>query len=108
VGYPSYSAEAAILNFYGLDHSLMAHLDDVEETFEMPIVSLSFGNTAVFLIGDTTKETSPVAMFIRSGDVVIMSGHSRLVINPEECLLIMFQEVLSWCAQNRSRTSSAV
>jgi len=35
------------------------------------------GNTAVFLIGGETKEEPPTAMYIRSGDVVIMGGKSR-------------------------------
>ena len=77
VGFDKFEPEAAIINFYQTDSTLCGHLDNVEETFDMPIVSISFGNTAVFLIGGQTKDVEPVPMFVRSGDVVIMSGHSR-------------------------------
>lgn len=34
----------------------------------------SLGNAAVFLIGGLTRETEPVPILLRSGDIVIMSG----------------------------------
>jgi len=71
-------SEAAIINFYPNPKCQMgAHRDDAEDDMSKPIVSVSFGNTVVFLMGDTTKEVKPTALFIRSGDVVIMGGHSR-------------------------------
>ena len=78
VGYSNFKSEAAIVNFYNLDSNLCAHLDNVEKTMEMPIVSVSFGCSAVFLIGGTTKEKPPTAILVRSGDIVIMAGNSRL------------------------------
>lgn len=38
----------------------------------------SFGQSAVFLIGGQSKAVRPQALLLRSGDVVIMSGPSRL------------------------------
>ena len=38
----------------------------------------SFGCTAVFLMGGTTKDVKPTAVYVRSGDIVVMSGASRL------------------------------
>jgi hypothetical protein len=38
----------------------------------------SFGCSAVFLLGGTTKAVQPVAVFVDSGDIVVMSGQSRL------------------------------
>ena len=38
----------------------------------------SFGQTAIFLVGGLTKEEKPLAMYLRSGDIVIMMGPSRL------------------------------
>jgi alkylated DNA repair protein alkB family protein 1 len=60
---------------------LGGHLDDVEETMDQPIVSVSFGSSAIFLIGDQTKETEPIPILIQSGDVVIMSGKSRTFVH---------------------------
>lgn len=41
-------------------------------------VRYSFGQSAIFLIGGTSLEDTPTPMFIHSGDIVIMSGFSRL------------------------------
>ena len=38
----------------------------------------SFGQSAIFLIGGQTKSIPPVALMIRSGDIIIMSRDSRL------------------------------
>jgi alkylated DNA repair protein alkB family protein 1 len=73
--------EAAIVNFYQFDSSLCGHCDDVEFDFESPIVSISIGNSAVFLLGGRTSDEEPKAMFVRSGDVVIMGGQSRLCMH---------------------------
>jgi len=70
--------EAATLNFYPISkQSMSAHLDDAEDDMSKPIVSVSFGNTVVFLIGGRTRKVKPTALFIRSGDVVLMGGESR-------------------------------
>ncbi|EFA85990.1 alkylated DNA repair protein [Heterostelium album PN500] len=53
------------------------HLDDAEEEMEKPIISISFGSTAVFLMGAETRDVPPIPIFIRSGDIVIMGGRSR-------------------------------
>ena len=53
------------------------HVDDGEYTMEKPIVSVSFGNTVVFLIGGMQRDVTPTALFIRSGDVVVMGGEWR-------------------------------
>ena len=37
----------------------------------------SLGNAAVFLIGGMTRDTEPIAILLRSGDIVIMSGPCR-------------------------------
>ena len=38
----------------------------------------SFGQAAIFLLGGKSKCTEPTAMFIRSGDIVLMSAEARL------------------------------
>ena len=42
------------------------------------IIFYSFNQSAVFLIGGQTKDIMPKAIFIRSGDIVVMSEQSRL------------------------------
>lgn len=38
----------------------------------------SFGQSAIFLLGGTTLDVKPTAMFLHSGDIVVMSKESRL------------------------------
>ncbi|KAK0483564.1 hypothetical protein IW261DRAFT_1463923 [Armillaria novae-zelandiae] len=70
----SYEPDAGIVNFYQTKDTLMAHVDRSEVCATAPLVSISLGNAAVFLIGGLTRDTDPVPILLRSGDVVIMSG----------------------------------
>ena len=38
----------------------------------------SFGQTAIFLLGGITKATVPVAVYLRSGDITVLSGNCRV------------------------------
>ncbi|KAJ6455668.1 hypothetical protein C8R45DRAFT_845367 [Mycena sanguinolenta] len=69
-----YEPDAGIVNFYQTKDTLMAHVDRSEVCATSPLVSISLGNAAVFLIGGLTRDTEPVPILLRSGDVVIMSG----------------------------------
>ncbi|CAN0896130.1 Alpha-ketoglutarate-dependent dioxygenase alkB [Linum grandiflorum] len=69
--------EAAIVNYFGLGDTLGGHLDDMEEDWSKPIVSMSLGCKAIFLLGGKSRDDPPLAMFLRSGDVVLMAGQAR-------------------------------
>lgn len=89
-----YVPDAAIVNFYQVchplvvsssmvdgvltlsaqtRHTLTAHQDEAEESSTAPLVSLSLGHSATFLVSPS-KSLNPLALMLRSGDVVIMSG----------------------------------
>lgn len=70
----TYDPDAGIVNFYQTKDTLMAHVDRSEVCATSPLVSISLGNAAIFLIGGLTRDTEPTAVLLRSGDVVIMSG----------------------------------
>ncbi|KAJ7452508.1 hypothetical protein B0H11DRAFT_2176658 [Mycena galericulata] len=70
----NYEPDAGIVNFYQTKDTLMAHVDRSEICATSPLVSISLGNAAVFLIGGLTRDTEPVPILLRSGDVLIMSG----------------------------------
>ncbi|KAF5381098.1 hypothetical protein D9615_003904 [Tricholomella constricta] len=70
----TYEPDAGIVNFYQTKDTLMAHVDRSEICATSPLVSISLGNAAVFLIGGLTRDSEPVPILLRSGDVVIMSG----------------------------------
>ncbi|EXB81982.1 Alpha-ketoglutarate-dependent dioxygenase alkB [Morus notabilis] len=72
-----FKPEAAIVNYFGLGDTLGGHLDDMEKDWSRPIVSMSLGCKAIFLLGGKSREDPPLAMFLRSGDVVLMAGEAR-------------------------------
>eukprot|EP00850_Spirogloea_muscicola_P001282 SM000004S15152 [mRNA] locus=s4:1548564:1551656:+ [translate_table: standard] len=74
----TFRAEAAIVNYYSEGDMLGGHLDDMEADLSLPIVSISLGCTGVFLLGGPSREDRPLAMLLRSGDVVLMAGPARL------------------------------
>lgn len=74
--------DICILNFYSGAGKLGLHQDKDErpETIEagIPIISLSIGDRAKFLIGGL-KRKDPVSMItLESGDALVMGGPSRL------------------------------
>eukprot|EP00892_Ulva_mutabilis_P009526 jgi/Ulvmu1/6946/UM033_0003.1 len=77
-GVPPFDPDAAIVNYYWEGDTLNGHQDDVEEDLRQPIVSLSVGCDAVFLIGGRSKAVAPTALLLGSGDVVVMSADARL------------------------------
>jgi alkylated DNA repair protein alkB family protein 1 len=80
-------AEAVIVNYYALDSVMGAHRDELEFTFDHPVISLSVGSSAIFLLGGPTKNEDPIPLLLRSGDVMVMGGRSRLVYHGVPCIL---------------------
>ncbi|KAL9654038.1 hypothetical protein ABK040_011582 [Willaertia magna] len=76
-GYGPYIPEAAIVNFYSKDRQMGGHVDDAEYEMSKPIVSLSIGSKCIFLLGGETRDTEPKAIFLESGDCMIMGGRAR-------------------------------
>jgi alkylated DNA repair protein alkB family protein 1 len=74
-----YAASACIVNYYNNKSIMGGHRDDLELALDKPIVSLSMGRPAVFLLGGKTKDCSPIVpILIRPGDVMVMGGDCRL------------------------------
>ena len=83
----AYRPQAALVNFYPLNATLGGHVDDAEEQPAPPIVSISLGAPAVFLVAHPPraddprplagKMATPAAILLRSGDAVVMTGASR-------------------------------
>ncbi|KAF8709381.1 2OG-Fe(II) oxygenase superfamily, partial [Rhizoctonia solani] len=70
----TYEPDAGIINFYQPRDTLMGHVDRSEISSTTPLVSISLGNAAIFLIGGLSRDIEPIPILLRSGDVVIMSG----------------------------------
>ncbi|XP_055330107.1 nucleic acid dioxygenase ALKBH1-like [Paramacrobiotus metropolitanus] len=77
LGFADFTAQAAIINYYHLDSTLSIHQDISEPCKDAPLFSVSFGQPGIFLIGPQRQEW-PNAVLLRSGDVFVMSGASRL------------------------------
>ncbi|XP_034530429.1 nucleic acid dioxygenase ALKBH1 [Notolabrus celidotus] len=78
-GFPGFNAEAGILNYYRSDSSLGIHVDESELDHSRPLLSFSFGQSSIFLLGGTRRQDPPTAMYMHSGDMMLMSGQSRLL-----------------------------
>jgi DNA oxidative demethylase len=75
-------ADLCIMNFYGGESRMGVHQDKDEprETIEagVPIVSFSIGDAARFVIGGLSRKDPTSPLMLRSGDVIVMGGRSRL------------------------------
>ncbi len=70
--------DIALVNFYEADARMGMHRDSDEKS-PAPVVSLSLGDTCVFRFGNTRTRTKPYTdIELRSGDLVVFGGPSRL------------------------------
>uniref|UniRef100_UPI00358E40A1 nucleic acid dioxygenase ALKBH1 isoform X1 n=1 Tax=Myxine glutinosa TaxID=7769 RepID=UPI00358E40A1 len=76
-GFPMFLPEAAIINYYRLDSTLGIHTDSSELDLTQPLLSLSFGQSAIFLLGGTQRDDPAVPLWLHSGDVMVMFGDAR-------------------------------
>jgi alkylated DNA repair protein (DNA oxidative demethylase) len=76
-GHPQ-KPQACLVNFYGGKAKLGLHRDEDEEDFSAPILSVSLGDSAIFRIGGLKRRDPVQRLELRSGDVLVMGGQSRL------------------------------
>ena len=89
--FPDVEAQAAIVNVYSPGDTLSLHRD-ISESCERPLVSVSLGCDAIFVVGPATcgrsmtatsgiedcdRSSSAIAVRLHSGDVLYMSGEAR-------------------------------
>jgi DNA oxidative demethylase len=70
--------EACLVNFYGTGAKMGLHQDRDEDDLSAPVVSISLGDDARFRIGGVEKGGPTASMMLRSGDVLVFGGASRL------------------------------
>ncbi|KAL3119074.1 hypothetical protein niasHT_003857 [Heterodera trifolii] len=73
--------DAAIVNYYPKNASISPHADTSEIDLRRPLVSFSFGQSAVFLIGGQTPDLPVDALLLRSGDVLVMADFQRIAFH---------------------------
>ena len=70
--------ECCLVNFYDEGARMGLHQDRDEADMSEPVVSISLGDDALFRVGNTTRGGSTESIWLRSGDVCVMSGDARL------------------------------
>jgi alkylated DNA repair protein (DNA oxidative demethylase) len=71
-----------LVNFYpAKSGKLGLHQDNSEFNQKPPIISISLGNDAVFLLGGKNRNDKTEEIILKSGDVIVLSGESRLAFH---------------------------
>jgi alkylated DNA repair protein (DNA oxidative demethylase) len=70
--------QACLINYYSGKARMGLHRDEDEKDFSAPILSVSLGDTAIFRIGGLRRRDPVISFELRSGDVLVMGGSSRL------------------------------
>jgi len=78
IGYPDFKAQAAIVNFYPMSGTLSSHTDHSELNTQHPIISISLGQSAIFLLGGSSLGVKPTSFLLQSGDIAVMERDARL------------------------------
>jgi alkylated DNA repair protein (DNA oxidative demethylase) len=73
--------ECCLVNLYRGGARMGLHQDRDEATLDVPVVSVSLGDEAVFRIGGTTRKAPTRSFRLRSGDVVAFGGPARLAFH---------------------------
>lgn len=76
-----YEPQSGIVNFFPVGGTMMAHQDAAEEALTQPLLSLSLGSSAIFLMGTTSMQDKPHAFLLRSGDLAAFAGPARLAFH---------------------------
>ena len=75
-----WKVETGIVNYYTCKSRLGPHVDGYEKNKGAPLLSLSLGSDGIFVMdGDSEGTKKPSSLLLRDGDVMILSGESRLM-----------------------------
>lgn len=73
--------QACLINFYADDARMGLHQDKDEQDLDAPVLSVSLGNTCLFRIGGRERSQATKSFRLASGDIVLLSGESRLAFH---------------------------
>lgn len=109
LGFTGWRAEGGIMNFYEPGDSLTGHVDRSELNRAAPLLSISLGAPCVFLIGGHSREDPVNALLLRSGDVLVMTGHARDCFHGVPTILkdaVSFQDLVDQINSKKSYSDS--
>ncbi|KAJ8045048.1 Nucleic acid dioxygenase ALKBH1 [Holothuria leucospilota] len=105
LGFPAFKPEAAIVNYYNMNSTLGGHNDHSELDHDAPLISFSFGQSAIFLVGGLTKSVPPTPILLSSGDIIVLSSSSRLAYHGVPRILHDDSENMKKCFGKISETN---
>lgn len=71
--------DCCLINDYNMNAKMGLHVDNDEEDFSYPVLSISIGNSALFRFGGTKRSDKTKSIKLHHGDVLMMSQESRLI-----------------------------
>jgi DNA oxidative demethylase len=77
-GFAEFVPDACLINCYTPGARMHLHQDKDEQDFSAPIVSVSLGVDAEFLLGGMQRSDKPGRLLLQHGDVVVWGGEDRL------------------------------
>jgi DNA oxidative demethylase len=79
--------DACLVNWYQDGARMGLHQDKDEADFEVPVLSVSLGDTAVFRLGGTSRKEPTRSFRLASGDVCVLGGPARLAFHGVDRIL---------------------
>lgn len=76
-GDPALAPECCLVNRYGRNGRLGMHVDADEPAGDVPVLSVSLGDDAVFRLGGLQRDDASRTIALRSGDVLLLAGAER-------------------------------
>ncbi|WP_047250162.1 DNA oxidative demethylase AlkB [Chromobacterium subtsugae] len=77
-GFPGFAPDACLINCYQPGARMGLHQDKDERDFSAPIVSVSLGLPAVFLLGGLRRADRALKIALEHGDVLVWGGEDRM------------------------------
>jgi alkylated DNA repair protein (DNA oxidative demethylase) len=78
-GFSNFAPNGCLINRYTPGARLSLHQDKNEQDFTQPIVSVSLGLPATFLLGSLTRSDTPRRIRVEHGDIAVWGGPARLI-----------------------------
>ena len=78
-GFDAFLPDACLINRYASGAQMGAHQDKDEADFAQPIVSVSLGRPATFLVYGAKRSGKPRSIPLQDGDVLVIGNEARLM-----------------------------
>jgi alkylated DNA repair protein (DNA oxidative demethylase) len=87
--------DSCLVNFYGEGARMGMHQDRDEADTRWPVVSISLGDDALFRVGGNRRGSPTKSVWLKSGDVAVLSGMSRLAYHGVDRTTFRASDLLS-------------